>query len=202
MNGSRRLRIVWIVLAVLLAAIVWFERGEHGAGDDDGHGHAAGDRDLLPVPVAEVGAIEIATDGQLHRFERDPNGTWFYHGAHAAADAGHGHVTDPVLGERIMKAFNALDKARMEREAPYDKDNDRFGVAVPKLILIVYKAGQTQPLAQYAFGDKAPDDLVRYVHIVGTQRVVTLPQYHIDNLLSVVQAAVATVPLALPAPSK
>lgn len=196
---SKRLRVVWILLALLVAGIFWLQRGgeEHTA--DDGHGHVSEDRSLLPVPVAELGAIEIAQDGQLHRFERDANGTWFYHGAHAQAQAGHGHATDPVLAERIAKSLNALDKARMEREAPFDKTGDRFGVVAPGMILIAYKSGELQPLAQYAIGDKAPDDLVRYVHRVGTDRVVTLPQYHIDNLRDLVTAAAASVPLALPA---
>lgn len=197
--SSRRLRFVWVLLAALVAGIVYMQSGEEQHSADDGHGHVSENRDLLPLPVAELGAIEIAVDRQLHRFERDANGAWFYHGAHALAESGHGHATDPALAERITKAFNALDRTRMEREAPLDPANDRFGVVVPNMILVVYKPGQTEPLAQYGIGDPTPDDLARYVHLVGTNRVVTLPQYHIDNLRNVVQAATATVPLALPA---
>lgn len=195
---SQRLLVVWVVLALLLGGVAFLQSGKHEDADD-GHGHAVQNRDLLPLPVAELGAIEIAVEGKLHRFERDSNGTWFYHGAHAQLAAGHGHATDPLLAERMTKSFNALDSARMEREAPFDKDSDRFGVVAPYMILIVYKPSESQPLAQYAIGDLAPDDLVRYVHLVGTQRVVTLPQYHVDNLLGVIQAASAAVPLELPA---
>lgn len=201
-GASRRLWIVWVLLALLVGGIAWLQSGEERHSADDGHGHNRESRDLLPLAVAEVGVVEIALDGQLHRFERDPNGSWFYHGAHAQAGAGHGHATDPALAQRIAKSLNALDKARMERDAPFDKDNDRFGVVVPKMILIVYKTGESQPLAQYAIGDKAPDDLVRYVHRLGTNKVVTLPQYHIDNLQDLVAAASASVPLALPATAK
>ncbi|MFN0315975.1 MAG: hypothetical protein ACKVQA_13170 [Burkholderiales bacterium] len=198
-----RTAIVWVLLAGLLAIIgivEWRERGEHGGGDS--HGQAADSRNLLPIAVAQVGAIEIAHEGQLHRFERDAAGNWFYHGAHSAAASGHEHQTDYVLAQRMGEAFGALDKARMEREAPLDKDNDRFGVVVPKIILIVYKPNESQPLAQYAIGDVAPDELVRYIHLVGTNRVVTLPQYHVENLLSVIRAASAVPALALPSPSK
>ncbi|MSQ58232.1 MAG: hypothetical protein EXR36_00870 [Betaproteobacteria bacterium] len=195
--------IVWVVLAVLVLVIgivEWRSQGEHAGGD--GHGEAAASRNLLPLPVAQIGAIEIAHEGQLHRFERDAAGEWFYHGAHAGAAPGHEHLTNPILAKRMGEAFAALDKARMEREAPLDKDNDRFGVVVPKIILIVYKPQESQPLAQYSIGDMAPDALVRYVHLLGTNRVITLPQYHIENLLGVIRAASATLPLALPSPSK
>ncbi|MBM3394866.1 MAG: hypothetical protein FJY37_09590 [Betaproteobacteria bacterium] len=197
---SRRLLIVWVLLAALAGAIVVLQSRDHH--EDDGHGHVRENRDLLPIPVAELSAIEIATDGQLHRFERDTEGRWFYHGAHGLDATGHEHTTDPALAERMANAFNALDKARMEREAPLDQANDSFGVTVPNMILIIYKRGESQPFGQYAVGDMAPDDLVRYVHLVGTNRVVTLPQYHIDNLRGVVQTATAAVPLVLPAPAK
>ena len=198
---GKRLVFVWVLLAVLVALIgyVHFKDSE-GESNGDGHGHVSekGSRDLLPISVAEVGAIEIAVEGQLHRFERDDSGSWFYHGAHATNAPGHAHQTDPALAERMSKSFAALDKARMEREFPFDKDNDRYGVVVPKIIVMIYKPKETQPLAQYAVGDLAPDATVRYIHLVGTSRVITLPQYHIDNLLGVVRAASASVSLTLP----
>jgi hypothetical protein len=203
-EAAVRLRsgIVWLVLAVLLAIIAVVELLESGEQGDD-HGESPGSRNLLSIPVAQVGAIEVAHEGRLHRFERDAMGNWFYHGAHAAAAAaGHAHQTDFALAQRMGEAFGALDKARMEREAPLDKDNDRFGVVVPKIILIAYKPNESQPLAQYAIGDVAPDGLVRYIHLVGTNRVVTLPQYHIENILGVIRAAGATAPLALPSPAQ
>ena len=204
MSAKRgRLGLVWALLLALVAVIVYVEfkdRAEEAK--DDGHGHAAGNRNLIPVPVAELGSIEIAYEGQLHRFERDPAGKWFYHGPHAGTTAGHEHQFDPALSEQIGKAFGMLDHTRMEREAPFDKDKDLFGVVVPKMIIVVYKIKETQPLAQFAVGDLASDGLTRYVHLVGTNKVITLPQYHIDNLLAVIKRVSPTVPLALPAPAK
>ncbi len=198
-----RLWVVWAALAVLIAVIV-FVTGREGTEEGDGHGHEASkSRMLLPAAVDELGAMEIAYEGALHRFERGASGAWYYHGPHAASAALHEHlVLDVALSERIGKTFSGLDKARMEREAPYEKERDLFGVAVPKIILLVYRPKESQPLAQYAFGDIAPDTHSRYVHLVGTNRVVTLPEYHVENLLSVIRM-VASAPLtAQPAAPK
>lgn len=191
--GRNRLRVIWLVLVVLIAAIAFIQfRDDEGNAGDDGHGHAAAEsKMLLPLPVSELGVIEIATDGSLHRFELDATGNWFYHGAHAAAVAGHGHAMNLALSERINKVFAGLDKAKRERDAPFDKDKDAFGVVVPKIILIVYRPKESQPLAQIAVGDIAADGLSRYVHHVGSDKVYTLPEYHIQNLLTAVRIASA-----------
>ena len=196
-----RLGAVWVVLLVLVVAIVILT-GREDDGDGDGHG-ASESRMLLPVPVGELGVIEIAYEGALHRFERSASGAWFYHGIHASSAAAHEHpALDTALSERLSKTFSGLDKARMERDAPYDKDRDLFGVVVPKIILLIYRPKESQPLAQYAFGDIAPDTHSRYVHLVGTNKVVTLPEYHIQNLLSAIRM-VASPPLsAQPVPVK
>ena len=199
--GRHRLRLTWLLLAVLVGLIVFIQfREDEGDVGDDGHGHAAAEsKMLLSLPVNELGAIEIATDGSLHRFERDATGNWFYHGAHAAAVADHGHEMNLALSERINKVFAGLDNAKRERDAPYDKDKDVFGVVVPKIILIVYRPKESQPLSQIAVGDIAADGLSRYVHQIGSDKVYTLPEYHIQNLISAVRIATApslAVPLA------
>ena len=89
-----RLAAVWLVLFVLVGAIVAIEHanvvrqtsGREGDGDP---------RMLLPVPVDQLGAIEVAKAGTLHRFERDPAGAWFYHGVHAGSEGAHAHSADP-----------------------------------------------------------------------------------------------------------
>jgi hypothetical protein len=199
-KGRRPLLLLWLALLALIGVIVALQfRGDEDTGSGDAHGHGAGTRSLVPIRMSDVGSIEIATEGQLHRFERDESGNWFYHGAHAALDAKHAHQTDPALAEQMRTAFGALDRARMEREVVYDKDKDLYGVVVPKIIIIIYKPKDNQPVAQYAVGDMAPDGFTRYVHLVGSTRVVTLPQYHIENLLSVIRRAASAVPLVLPA---
>lgn len=187
LRPPRRLAVVWLLLAVLGGAIVVLEYRDRAAAPERAHG---GDpHRLLAAPLDELGAIEIADRGRLHRFERDAAGTWFYHGVHAAGGAEHTHDPDPVLAERIARAFAALGRARIERQFPLDRDPGAYGISPPALVVLAYRPGQAQPLAQYAVGHVAPDTASQYVMVVGRPVVVTIPKYQIDNLLALVRVA-------------
>ena len=190
---SRRLAIVWLVLAVLAAAIILIERGDLAAmkaGEN-----ARDDRMFLPVSILEIGAVEVLNKGTLHRFERDTAGLWFYHGVHAESQRQHEHNVDPAAAARIDKALTGFGRTRKERDFPLNVQADEFGVTRPEIFIIVYMPGAPQPLARYAVGVIAPDSVSRYVLPVGQSRVVTIPTYHIDNLLNLIASfAVAPVP--------
>lgn len=196
---SRRLVAVWLVLAALVVVIGSLEWGDRLRARRD-RGDEADPRRLLPVPVSELGAIEIADAGTLHRFERDATGAWFYHGAHGADQTSHTHAPDPARAERIARAFAAFGRARIERELPLARGGDPYGVAAPELVILAYRPGQPQPLAQYAVGRVAPDTVSRYVLPVGGRAVVTIPAYQIDNLRTLLPSASAAQPAA-PAPA-
>ena len=205
MSGTRRrLWAVWGLLAILLVAV--FTIGKMDEGDDE-HGHAGGDEQvnanwLVPVPAEELGAIEIVHEGSLHRFERDAAGLWYYHGVHAEADPHHGHTTDPVLAEKFDMAILGFTRARKERRIPLSEGPEDFGVKSPQLIVLAYAKGRTDPLAQFAFGDRAPDTVSRYVLQVGATEVVTIANFHVDNLLNLIQTAVAGSPAPATAQSR
>lgn len=176
---------VWATLAALLLAIgaaEYLDRRPRAVTEADA-------RALLSVAVAELGAVEIANRGRLHRFERAADGAWFYHGVHATAAADHTHAPDPVLSERIEQAFAAFGRARTEREFDLHGDAAAYGLTAPEVVILVYRRNESQPLTQYAVGGIAPDTASRYLTVVGRRRVVTIPGYQIENLLSLVQAA-------------
>jgi hypothetical protein len=191
----RRVIVVWLAFAALSGLVVAVEyrdvmasRAQRGAHADAGM--------LVPVPVEQLGAVEIADAGTLHRFERDAAGAWFYHGAHSAADAGHTHATDAAAAGRIDQAFRAFGRARVERRLPAGSDPRTYGVAAPpRILILLYRGHDRQPLAQYAVGDVAADTVSRYVDMVGAGGIVTIPRYQIDNLLALV-AAVKEAPAA------
>ena len=190
-GGVRRLLVVWVILAMLIAGIAFMEyrnrsRLPEGVAETI-HGEE-GSRMLLPAAVAELVAIEIGHTGMLHRFERDGTGVWFYHGMHTGAQAAHAHQTDPVQAQIIEKAFAGLGRARMERQFKLDVQSGDYGLTSPQMIILVYGKGNPQPLAQYAVGDVAPDGLSRYVLPVGSSYVVTIANYQIDNLLNLIRA--------------
>ena len=181
----RRLVTVWTILLALVAVIVVVEWRDRGATDETA-GYTS--RMLLPAPIEQIGAVEIAVNATLHRFERDASGAWFYHGIHTGAEGQHEHRSDPQASKRIAQALAALGRAKIERELALTDKGAEFGVTTPTMILLVYRPQDQKPLTQYAVGDIAPDTISRYVLPVGARAVVTIPNYQIDNLLQLVQA--------------
>jgi hypothetical protein len=184
----RRFVAVWLLLAVLVAAIGVIEYTDYRRATSRSTGEPDPSK-LLAAPVDQLGAIEIADRGRLHRFERDEAGAWFYHGVHTGATVAHTHTTDPVLAERIERALAAFARTRIERRFTPARESAAYGVTAPEVVVLVYRAHQSQPLAQYAVGDIAADTVSRYVMVVGSPVVVTIPKYQIDNLLALIQVA-------------
>jgi hypothetical protein len=181
---GRRSVIVWAILAALLVTIAVLEFRDPSSQSDDTS--PTGPQFLMPAPLEEIAAIEIATDGNLHRFSRDEQGAWFYHGIHAGPQSVHEHVPDPEMSEKISKFLGGLGRARIERRFTLT-DDDAFGVTRPEMIILVYLPDQIAPGARYSVGDIAPDGLSRYVHITDTQEVVSIANYQIRNLQSLIE---------------
>jgi hypothetical protein len=210
-----RVAAVWLVTAGLLVAIAALQLGvfgtHSGAALGDAHQQGVGGaKMLLPAELDEIGAIEVVYRGLLHRFERDDKGAWLYHGQHAPAASGHQHKSDPQIAQRIDTALTGFARTRTERRFDYDKQTDTFGVGSPAIIILVFATDTSRVLAQYAVGVMAPDDLSRYVMRVGSGTVVTIANFHIENLTSLVSAvagdgdggtAAATDKSAAPSPT-
>lgn len=185
-RGRRKLIAVWLLLAALVVAIVLIERHDRAASKTPDTGRD--ERLLLPVAIEELGAIEVAHNGTLHRFERDANGAWFYHGIHTGTEQQHGHNTDPATAAHIEKALAGLGRARMERQFPLNIQADEFGVTRPEMFIMIYRPKELQPLARYSVGTVAPDKVSRYILPAGSTWVVTIADFQIDNLLSLIQS--------------
>ena len=158
-GGVRRsVLVIWLVLASLVSGIALLEYRNRARmpGDvaEKVHG-AEGSRMLMPLPIEEIAAVELGHAGTMHRFERDATGAWFYHGVHAGAQSSHAHQTDPLQAQKIEKGFAALGRTRMERFLKLDVQN-AYGVTSPEMVILVYRKGDAQPLAQYAVGDALP----------------------------------------------
>ena len=187
-TNRTRSKVIWSVLAVLLVIVAALEIRDRSSRPEAQE--ATGPTMLMPAPMEEIGAIEIAVDGNLHRFSRDENKAWFYHGIHAGPQAVHEHVPDPVMSETIAKFLAGLGRARIERHFELT-DDDPFAVTKPEMIILVYVSDPVKPTARYSVGDLAPDELSRYVHIVGGSEVVSIPDYQIRNLLNLIDTVTA-----------
>jgi hypothetical protein len=183
---------VWLLLVVLGGAIVVIEYTDRAGPPPQRDSHSSAEaRLLLPVPVDQLGAIEVVHGRAFHRFERDAAGAWFYH-VHAA-DTGaaehHSHTADPAVAERLADTFAAFGRTRLERQFAPETHARAYGVTTPQMLILVYRPHAAQPLAQYVIGDIAPDALSRYVLVVGSATIVTIPNYQVDNLLGVIESA-------------
>ncbi len=187
--SGRKLVIVWTGLALAIGAIAALEYRDRMQAESVAEEEAkARFRWLVPAPLEELGAVEIAYSGQVHRFERDAKGIWFYHAAHQQPDPAEGHQADPGTAEHIEKALKAFARTRRERSFEFQAQSDEYGVVSPKMFVMVYKPGETQPLARYAIGHVAPDGLSRYVLVIGTPMVVTIANYQVENLLQLIDS--------------
>ena len=183
-----RLVAIWGVLLLLVIAIAAIELKERANPEAD-EDSVRDPRMLLPVPVAQLGIVEIAHGGALHRFERDAAGVWFYHGVHTSAQGAHAHQPDPALATRIDTALTAFGRTHIERQMSLEKGPQEYGLSNPQMVILVYRPKDLQPLAQYAVGDVAPDTYSRYILVVGRSAVGTIPNYQIENLLGLIKAA-------------
>lgn len=183
---KRGLRLaVWGAIAVLGVAIYI---GEQQRSAEISAPPVRVDNRLLPVAIEEIGIVEIMVKGSMHRFERDAGGQWYYHGMHDAAKAGHEHVTDPKAAAVIDQAMVAFGRMQRERALPLKAEQDEFGVTRPDIFIMVYRPKAAEPLARYAVGTVATDTFSRYLLPVGSADVVTVPDFHIKNLLALIEA--------------
>ena len=184
-SGSKRLIIIW---GVLLALAVVIFIGERQRSEQLGVSTQRVVPWLLPAPMEKLGAIEIMVKGSMHRFERDAEGRWFYHGAHDASKAEHGHSTDPQMAALIDKAMIAFGRVQREQKIAIKAGEDEYGVTRPDVFILVYLPKADSPLASYAVGTIATDRVSRYILPVGAADIVTVPDFHIKNLLALIDA--------------
>jgi Domain of unknown function (DUF4340) len=187
--GRARLIIVWSVVALLLGVIAVDEMLERNASQlQSGDQPREAARWVLPVPLDQLHAIEIAHGRALHRFERDAHRQWFYHGAHGASAGAHAHPPDAGRTKRIDETLQGLARARNERALSMETGVEQFGLALPRMLILFYGQANAAPITQLAVGDIAPDKVSRYVLPVGGAAVVTIANFHIENLIALIEA--------------
>jgi len=184
-SGSKRLLLIW---GVLLALAVLIFIGERQRSEQMGLSSQRVVPWLLPAPMQDLGAVEIMVKGSMHRFERDAEGRWFYHGVHDANKAEHGHSTDPQMAAVIDKAMVVFGRVQREQKIALKAGEDEYGVTRPDVFILVYLPKADSPLASYAVGTIATDRVSRYILPVGAADIVTVPDFHIKNLLALIDA--------------
>ena len=188
---GRKLWLIWGVL-VALAVVIW--RGEVRRSNEISALSVRETKRLLPAPIEEIGVVEIMIKGTMYRFERATNGKWFYHGIHDASQPGHEHSIDAAQSDTIANALTGFGRMQREQQVPLKGGDDEYGVSRPDIFIIVYRSGNEAPLARYAAGSVTPDGYSRYLLPVGEASIVTVPEFHITNLLNLIEAMKAGKP--------
>ena len=197
--------VIWLLLALLALAIVVIETTGilEPKVTIDRHGHVIQETtDFLPADLSDITVIEIAKDGVTYRFERDHHSIWFYHDhqhenghdhgeGHGSVDDEH-HAADATEAEQIANAFSALGRAKIERYLARAKNPANYGVTKPDMLINIYGENTLRPLARFAVGDLAPDTFSRYVMVVGSFAIITIPNYQIENLLALIETVTET----------
>lgn len=147
-------------------------------------------RRLLPMPLAEVSALEIVIGGQLHRFDRDADRAWYYH-QHRQPNADgppDQHVADPDMAATIAAALDHFSGATIERTVAVGAPGDAYGVTRPQVIATLYAAGEARPAIQLMIGDPVPGEANRYLLIQDYATIVTIPERYVTDLTELVAA--------------
>lgn len=200
--SQRRGKVALIWIAVLaLAAVIFVKERELALSVEQPEGHDP--KWLVPVALEEIGALEILRKGQLHRFERDDKGIWFYHGQQDDPNIkDHAHRADPLAATTIAQAVAMFVRTRKEQPIPLQPGKDEYGVSRPDILIMVYQPKKSEPVARFSVGMVSPNGYSRYVLAVGANEAVTIPEYQITNLMAMIDA-VSKNPLPTPAaPSK
>lgn len=144
---------------------------------------------LVALPYPDWAAVEGLHRGERLRFERDAAGGWFRHDNVAGEASGHAHRTDPATAERIKGVLQTFSRARVERTLNADAEHlAGYGLGNPALILLI-QGGDGRVRQTLEFGDVAPDQLSRYVHLPQTGQALTVADFHVLALLSLMAPA-------------
>ena len=200
--SQRRSKLVIIWITVLaLAALIFVKERQLAKSEEEPEGNRP--KWLIPIALEEIGAIEVLRKGQLHRFERDDKGIWFYHGQQDVANAAeHAHRADPLAANTISQAVAMFSRTRKEQPIPLQPGKDEYGVSRPDILIMVYNPKKSEPVARFSVGIVSPNGYSRYVLPVGTTEAVTIPEYQITNLMAMIDAVSKNPLPTSQAPSK
>ncbi|WP_089941483.1 hypothetical protein [Candidatus Entotheonella palauensis] len=196
---QRRLYMVWLVFAVLLAGIIVHE--VTGIFEPAPAPHT-GRLPMFEFREPELGRVEVMHQGQRTVLMRDAADAWFHHGAshdhrheHGSSHDDHRHTdTDAAHGANltissidIAERINALARMLADRRVKPEQSLDHYGLTNPQTIIMFYgrkRNNASKPLAILHVGDLLPDQYTYYARQPGNTVLSLIPRYYIALLLA------------------
>lgn len=78
--------------------------------------------------------------------------------------------------------LGTLSRAKEERQYGKPEDGSKYGF-VNSVVVRLSGIDDSHPVAEISIGDLAPDGLSRYVFVKGKEQIVSIPNYHVKEML-------------------
>jgi hypothetical protein len=194
----RRLYIVWLVLAILLAGIIVHEvTGIFEPAPPTRTGRLP----MFAFREPELGRVQVIHRGRVAALMRDAAGIWFHHGAshgHRHEHHGHGehpheeanapHAAGPIPTSAAMaERIDLMARMLADRRVKPAQSLDHYGLSNPQTMIAFYGrqgAAAAQPLAVLYIGDLLPTRYAYYAMRPGDRELSLIPRYYIALLLA------------------
>ena len=95
---------------------------------------------------------------------------------------------DQKVNPALWKNFDVnvflgtLSRAKEERQYGAAGELSQYGFVKP-VVVSLSGLDASHPVAEISIGDLAPDGLSRYVQIAGKEKIISIPNYHVKELL-------------------
>jgi hypothetical protein len=193
-RARRRLVGVWLILALLAAAVWLQQRADRLATPPAeralGSGHA-----LFDFAEAQLSRIEVLYGDLYAVFLRDHAGAWLRHDgahrhptAHSDSTALHDHVADPGATEALTRQMELATQMRADQRLTPDQPLAAYGLSKPQAVILFLgraEGGKAEPLlAELLVGDLTPSQFSYYTQRSGSPELWLVPRYRIALLLA------------------
>jgi hypothetical protein len=211
----RRLYIVWLLFAVLLAGMLVHEVTSIF---EPAPLPRTGRLPMFAFHEPELSRVEVRHQGSATALMRDATGAWFHHGAshghhhrHGGGQGDHDHATTNTLhaanpmpsSTAIAERIELMARMLADRRIKPEQSLDHYGLTNPQTMIAFYGRNEpdaSQPLAVLYVGDLLPTQYAYYTMRPGDRELSLIPRYYIALLLALAFGEdQAPAPLPLPA---
>jgi hypothetical protein len=179
----RRLVVVWLLFAVLLAGIIAHEITDIFEPEPPRTGRMP----MFGFRERELGRVDVIHQGQTATLMRDTAGAWLHRGAHRLHSHADTHAADPTSSTAIAERLELMARMLTDRRVQPEQSLDHYGLTNPQTMIAFYgRTGvdHSQPLAMLYVGDLLPTQYAYYTMRPGDRELSLIPRYYIALLLA------------------
>lgn len=179
----RRLVVVWILFAALLAGIIVHD----GTRIFEPAPPRTGRMPMFGFREPDLGRVDVMYRGQTATLMRDTAGVWLHRGAHLHHRHADTHAANPTSSTAIAERLELMARMLVDRRMQPEQSLDHYGLTSPQTRIAFYGrtgVGDSQPLAMLYVGDLLPTQHTYYTMRPGDRELSLIPRYYIALLLA------------------